>query len=58
MEKEFDYQDYNWLYYVIGLSAGILTGYAVERHVILGAVLGLLFGGLIKFAINKSRKAQ
>lgn len=58
MEKEFDYQDYNWLYYVIGLSAGILTGYAVEGHVILGAVLGLLFGGLLKFAINKSRKPQ
>lgn len=56
MEQEFNYQDYNWVYYVIGLTAGILTGFAVEGHVILGAVLGLLFGGLVKFAINKSRE--
>jgi|GEM_PF-5723171 len=58
MEKEFDYQDYNWLYYVIGLTAGVLTGWAVEGQVIIGAVLGLLFGGLVKFAINKSRVPQ
>jgi len=56
MEQEFNYQDYNWVYYVVGLIAGILTGFAVEGHVILGAVLGLLFGGLVKFAINKSRE--
>lgn len=55
MEQEIDQQDYNWVYYVVGLSAGILTGFAVEGHVILGAVLGLLFGGLAKFVINKSR---
>lgn len=55
MEEQFKYEDYNWVYYVIGLVAGILTGYAVEGHVILGAVLGLLTGGLVKFAINKSR---
>ncbi len=55
MEQEFNQQDYNWVYYVIGLTAGILIGFVVEGHVILGAVLGLLFGGLVKFAVNKSR---
>ena len=58
MEEQFHYEDYNWVYYVIGLVAGILIGFVVEGHVILGAILGLLFGGLVKFAVNKSRNAS
>ncbi len=55
MEEQFDYQDYNWLYYVIGLFFGALTGWAVEGHIIIGAILGLLTGGLAQFLINRSR---
>lgn len=58
MEEQFDYQDYNWLYYLIGLVFGALNGYAVEGHVIIGAILGLLTGGLFQFLINKSRGEQ
>ncbi|RKD20107.1 hypothetical protein BCY91_00320 [Pelobium manganitolerans] len=58
MEENFDYQKYNWLYYVIGLVCGILTGWAVEGHVLIGAVLGVLTGGLFQYLINKSREAQ
>jgi hypothetical protein len=58
MEQEFQYEDYNWIYYVVGLVMGALTGFAVEGHVILGAVLGLLTGGLFKYLINKSRNAK
>jgi len=57
-EKSFDYQDYNWLYYVIGLFLGAITGWAVEGHILIGAVLGLLTGGLFKYLINKSREEQ
>ena len=55
MEEKFEYQDYNWVYYVIGLFFGALTGFAVEGHIIIGAILGLLSGGLFQFAVNKSR---
>ena len=58
MEENFDYQKYNWLYYVIGLVCGILTGWAVEGHVLIGAVLGVFTGGLFQYLINKSREAQ
>lgn len=58
MEENFNYQKYNWLYYVIGLVCGILTGLAVECQVLLGAILGVLTGGLFKFVINKSRDKQ
>lgn len=57
MEQEkFEYQDYNWVYYVIGLFFGSLTGWAVEGNLIIGAILGLLTGGLFQFLINKSRE--
>ncbi len=56
MEEKFEYQDYNWLYYVIGLVFGSLTGWAVDGHVIIGAILGLLTGGFFQFVINKSRE--
>lgn len=56
MEQELNQKDFNWVYYVVGLTSGILTGFAVEGHVIIGAILGLLFGGLAKFAVNKSRE--
>lgn len=55
MEEKFEYQDYNWVYYVIGLFFGALTGFAVEGHIIIGAILGLLSGGLFQFVVNKSR---
>jgi len=55
MEENFEYQDYNWVYYVVGLFFGSLTGYAVEGNLIIGAILGLLTGGLFQFLINKSR---
>ena len=58
MEDKFDYQNYNWLYYVIGLVCGLLVGYAVEGHIITGAILGLLTGGLFQFLINKSREQE
>ncbi|MDA9555500.1 hypothetical protein N9R54_04625 [Pelobium sp.] len=58
MEEKFEYQDYNWLYYVIGLFFGALTGLAIEGHVIIGAILGLLTGGLFQFLINKSREKE
>lgn len=58
MEDKFDYQNYNWLYYVIGLVCGILCGFAVEGHIITGAILGLLTGGLFQFLINKSREQE
>ncbi len=53
--EDFNYNNYNWVYYVVGLIAGTLTGFAVEGHIVLGAVLGLLTGGLFKFLISKSR---
>ncbi len=56
MEEKFEYQDYNWLYYVIGLVCGLLTGWVVEGHIIIGAILGLLTGGLFQYVINKSRE--
>ena len=58
MEENFNYQSYNWLYYVIGLVCGILTGWAVEGHVLIGAILGVLTGGLFQYLINKSREQQ
>lgn len=58
MEENFNYQSYNWLYYVIGLVCGALTGLAVEGHILIGAILGLLTGGLFKYLINKSREQQ
>ena len=56
MEEKFEYQDYNWVYYVIGLFFGTLTGWAVEGNIIIGAILGLLTGCLFQFLINKSRE--
>ena len=58
MEQEFHFEDYNWVYYVIGLVAGILIGFAIGGQIISGAVLGLLTGGLFKFVINRSRKSN
>ncbi len=55
MEEKFQEEDYKWVYYVIGLFFGALTGYAVEGLLILGAVLGLLTGGLFQFVIYKNR---
>jgi hypothetical protein len=55
MEEKIDFQDYNWVYYVVGIVCGILTGLAVGQ-VIIGAILGLLTGGLSQFLINKSRE--
>ncbi|MBK0383737.1 hypothetical protein I5M32_12280 [Pedobacter sp. SD-b] len=56
MEEKIDFQDYNWIYYVVGLVCGAISGLAVEGHVIIGAILGLLTGGLFQFLINKSRE--
>jgi hypothetical protein len=58
MEEKFDYKDYNWVYYVIGIVFGCLTGWAVEGNVIIGAILGLLTGGLVQFLIGKSREQE
>lgn len=55
MEEKIDFQDYNWVYYVIGLVCGALTGLAIGQ-VIIGAILGLLTGGLFQYLINKSRE--
>jgi hypothetical protein len=55
MEEKFEQQDYNWLYYALGLFFGALTGFAVEGHIIIGAILGLLTGGLFQFVVNKNR---
>jgi hypothetical protein len=58
MEEKFEYQDYNWVYYVIGLFFGTLTGWIVDGNIIIGAILGLLTGGLFQFLINKSREQK
>ncbi len=58
MEENFNYQKYNWLYYVIGLIFGALTGLIIEGNIIIGAILGLLTGGLFQFGINKSRESK
>lgn len=58
MEENFDYQKYDWLYYVIGLVCGTLAGLAVNCHILTGAVLGVLTGGLFRYLINKSREQQ
>ncbi|MBC7655028.1 MAG: hypothetical protein H7098_11210 [Oligoflexus sp.] len=55
MEEKIEFQDYNWVYYVIGLVCGGLTGLAIGQ-VIIGAILGLLTGGLFQYLINKSRE--
>ncbi len=58
MQENFNYQKYNWLYYVIGLVFGAVTGLVVNCHIITGVVLGVLTGGLFQFVINKSRGEQ
>lgn len=58
MEEKFDYKSYNWLYYAIGLFFGAITGWAVEGNIIIGAILGLLTGGLFKYVINKTREEE
>ncbi len=42
MENQLEEKDYSWLYYVLGLVFGILTGAVVEGQVLIGAALGLL----------------
>jgi hypothetical protein len=37
---------------------GALTGLAVEGHILIGAILGVLTGGLFQYLINKSREQQ
>ncbi|MEE1884490.1 hypothetical protein [Pedobacter flavus] len=41
-------KNYNWLYYVIGLFAGMLVTISITFNIlwiIFGGILGLIFGG-------------
>ncbi|GGE57838.1 MULTISPECIES: hypothetical protein [Pedobacter] len=51
--------NFNWLYYALGLIFGVLTGAIITQNYIfalLGGVLGLLTAGLFLNAIVKGRK--
>ena len=51
--------NFNWLYYALGLFFGILTGAVITQSYIfalLGGVLGLLTASLFLNAIVKGRK--
>jgi len=51
--------NFNWLYYALGLFFGMLTGAVITQSYIfalLGGVLGLLTAGLFLNAIVKGRK--
>ncbi len=51
--------NFNWLYYLLGLIFGILTAVIITQSYIfamVGAVLGLLTAGLFLNAIVKGRK--
>jgi len=51
--------NFNWLYYALGLVFGILTAVIITQSyvfAILGAVLGLLTAGLFLNALVKGRK--
>ncbi|AZI24929.1 MULTISPECIES: hypothetical protein [Pedobacter] len=51
--------NFNWLYYALGLFFGVLTGAIITQNYIfalLGGVLGLLTAGLFLNAIVKGRK--
>ena len=51
--------NFNWLYYALGLFFGMLTGAVITHSYIfalLGGVLGLLTAGLFLNAIVKGRK--
>jgi ABC-type antimicrobial peptide transport system permease subunit len=51
--------NFNWLYYALGLVFGILTAVIITQsyiYAILGGILGLLSAGLFLNAIVKGRK--
>lgn len=51
--------NFNWLYYALGLFFGIFTGAVITQSYIfalLGGVLGLLTAGLFLNALVKGRK--
>jgi len=51
--------NFNWLYYALGLFFGVLTGAIITQNYIfalLGGVLGLLSAGLFLNALVKGRK--
>ncbi|MCZ4243175.1 hypothetical protein [Pedobacter punctiformis] len=51
--------NFNWLYYALGLIFGVLTAVIITQSYIfafVGAILGLLTAGLFLNAIVKGRK--
>ncbi|WP_131538241.1 hypothetical protein [Pedobacter nototheniae] len=51
--------NFNWLYYALGLIFGVLTAVIITQSYIfafVGAILGLLSAGLFLNAIVKGRK--
>ena len=51
--------NFNWLYYLLGLVSGVVTAVIITESYIfalLGAVLGLLTAGLFLNALVKGRK--
>lgn len=51
--------NFNWLYYALGLAFGILTAVVITQsyiYAILGGVFGLLSAGLFLNALVKGRK--
>lgn len=51
--------NFNWLYYAIGLFFGVLTGAVITENyifAILGGIFGLLSAGLFLNAIVKGRE--
>jgi len=51
--------NFNWLYYALGLVFGIITAVVITQsyiYAILGAIFGLLTAGLFLNALVKGRK--
>lgn len=51
--------NFNWLYYIIGLTFGVATAVVITHsyiYAILGGVLGLLSAGLFLNALVKGRE--
>ncbi|TDG37316.1 hypothetical protein EZJ43_04145 [Pedobacter changchengzhani] len=52
--------NFNWLYYLLGLISGVVTAIVITGSYIfalLGAVLGLLTAGLFLNALVKGKKS-
>jgi hypothetical protein len=57
--QENDNNNFNWLYYLLGLIFGVATAVIITHSYIyafLGAILGLLTAGLFLNALVKNRE--